>query len=149
VPSTGTILVVDDRRDDVDLLLRTFKQIGVANRIKVCESGEDALEYLSTHPLPALMLLDLKMPGKDGFDVLHEIKRDPELKDLIVIVLTTSSDLHDIKRAYALGANSFLTKPFDLDEFREMVRAFHGYWVLQNNPTPKRRKRTATGIAAV
>jgi CheY-like chemotaxis protein len=82
------------------------------------------------------MLLDLKMPAKDGFYVLRKVKTDPLLRDLIVIVLTTSSDMMDIRVAYQLGANSFLTKPLDLAEFREMIKAFHQYWIIHAKPAP-------------
>ncbi len=141
MPSPGTILIVDDSRDDVDLLLRTFQKVGIANPVHACESAESALAYLETHELPAIVLLDLKMPIRDGFYVLHQVKTRPEWKDLIVIVLTTSADLGDIRMSYELGANSFLTKPFDLSEFRLMVNAFHQYWVLQNKPAPKKGRR--------
>jgi CheY-like chemotaxis protein len=80
------------------------------------------------------MLLDLKMPGTDGFHVLERVKTDPKLKELIVIVLTTSAEVQDIRRAYELGANSFLTKPVNLDEFQDMIAAFHKYWVVTNRP---------------
>ncbi len=86
------------------------------------------------------MLLDLKMPGVDGFSVLSKVKPHPILRDIVIIVLTTSSDLADIQLSYELGANSFLTKPFDLAEFKEMVNAFHQYWIMQNQPAPKRGK---------
>jgi CheY-like chemotaxis protein len=138
MPPPGTILIVDDSRDDVDLLLRTFEKLGIGNPVHACEGADSALAYLETHELPAIMLLDLKMPIRDGFYVLHQVKTRPEWKDLIVIVLTTSSDLGDIRMSYELGANSFLTKPFDLTEFRLMVSAFHQYWVLQNKAAPKR-----------
>ena len=132
----GTILVVDDSQDDIDLLLRTFKQVGVGNRIEVCRTAAEAEHYLNTHELPSVMLLDLKMPAKDGFYVLRKVKTSPMLRDLIVIVLTTSSDMMDIRLAYELGANSFLTKPFDLAEFREMINAFHQYWIIHAKPAP-------------
>jgi CheY-like chemotaxis protein len=140
MPTNGTILVVDDSRDDVDLLLRMFRQIGVGNPVDVCYGGAEALDYLRQHKnnLPAVMLLDLKMPGHDGFWVLNKVKSNPLLRDIVVIVLTTSSDIGDIKLAYELGSNSFLTKPVDLGEFRAMVGAFHKYWVISNQPPPKR-----------
>ena len=118
----GTILVVEDSENDIDLLLRTFKQVGVANPIDVCQSADEAEQYLQNNELPSVMLLDLKMPARDGFYVLRKVKTNPLLRDLIVIVLTTSSDIMDIRLAYELGANSFLTKPLDLAEFREMIR---------------------------
>lgn len=140
MPSAGTILIVDDSADDMQLLLRTFHQLGIQNPVHTCSNGDDALHYLDTHDLPALLLLDLKMPGTDGFKVLSKVKSSPALRDLIVIVLTTSSDQHDIQLSYELGANSFLTKPFDLAEFRETVSAFHQYWVVRNRPAAARGK---------
>ena len=142
VPSSGTILIVDDSPNDVELLLRTFKQVGVQNPIHVCTGGAESLKYLfdTGNEPPAMVLLDLKMPGVDGFHVLNKVKSHPVLKDAVVIVLTTSSDLMDIALAYELGANSFLTKPLDLTEFREMVSAFHNYWVIQNQPAANRGK---------
>jgi two-component system, response regulator len=135
-PTHGTILIVDDSQDDIDLLLRTFKQVGVGNRIDVCRSAAEAEHYLQTHELPSVMLLDLKMPVKDGFYVLRKVKTSPVLRDLVVIVLTTSSYVMDIQLSYELGANSFLTKPLDLSEFREMVNAFHQYWIIHAKPSP-------------
>src|SRR5688500_5829469 len=96
----GTLLLVDDSQSDIDLLLRAFKQLGVNNPMVICHGGREAIEYLSNeaNARPALVLLDIKMPGTDGFAVLKWIKAHPKLKDLIVIVLTTSADLHDIQR---------------------------------------------------
>ena len=140
VPFDGTIVIVDDSPDDVALLQRTFRQVGITNPVKVCDGGRVALDYLldSADEPPSLILLDLKMPGVDGFHVLSKVKNHPTLRDVVVIVLTTSLDQMDIQLAYELGANSFLTKPFDLAEFREMVNAFYKYWIIQNQPPPKR-----------
>ncbi len=143
MPAGGTILVVDDSPDDVTLLLRTFRQLGVRNRIEVCDGGQAALDYLwrDVNSPPAIVLLDLKMPAVDGFQVLRKVKNHPILRDVVVIVLTTSSDRMDIQLAYELGANSFLTKPLDLAEFHEMVNAFHNYWVIHSQPAPVKRGR--------
>jgi CheY-like chemotaxis protein len=131
------ILVVDDSPNDLSLLQRAFQRVGVQNPLAICQGGEEAIQYLLSHKLPCVMLLDLKMPAIDGFQVLSRIKTDAKLKELIVIVLTSSADVHDIKRAYELGANSFLTKPVNLDEFQDMVAAFHKYWVVTNRPIPE------------
>ena len=80
------------------------------------------------------------MPGKDGFFVLRKVKTDPALRDLVVIVLTTSDNVGDIQLAYELGANSFLTKPLHMDELKEMMSAFHKYWIIHAQPTPRRGK---------
>jgi CheY-like chemotaxis protein len=139
VSAKGTILIVDDSAEAVELLLRSFKKCGIQNPIKVCTGGAEALKYLleTTEELPVVTLLDLKMPGVDGFHVLSKIKSRPGLRDMIVIVLTTSSDITDIQLSYELGANSFLTKPVDLTEFQEMISAFHKYWVVNNQAIPK------------
>ena len=140
--SAGRILVIDDSPDDVDLLLRTFRQLRVENPIDVCGSGDAAINHLVTNVAspPSLVLLDLKMPAVDGFQVLQKIKSHPTLRDVVVIVLTTSSDTYDVRVAYELGANSFLTKPLDLDEFRAMVNAFHQYWIVYNKLASSRGK---------
>jgi CheY-like chemotaxis protein len=130
----GTILLVDDSPNDVDLLLRTFQQLAVPNPIEVCRGGQEAIDYLSDsqRAKPALILLDLKMPATDGFAVLKWIKSHPQLKELVVVVLTTSDSIHDIRRAYMIGANSFLTKPVNLDDFKNLISAFHHYWMVSN-----------------
>src|SRR5688572_5459976 len=119
--SNGTILLVDDSPDDLQLLTRTFDQLGVQNPVETCSSADEAIAYLEIQPLPTVMLLDLKMPVHDGFYVLRRVKSSPVWKDLVVIVLTMSSDIYDIRLAYELGANSFLTKPVNLTEFRDMI----------------------------
>lgn len=138
-------MAVDDSPSDMQLLLRTFAQVGIGNPVITFDNADKALNYLldPDNPRPALVLLDLKMPGKDGFYMLTKLKSHAELRNLIVIVLTTSSDLRDIQLAYELGANSFLTKPLDLNEFRTMVSAFHSYWMVQNQPAPSTVAGTA------
>ncbi len=140
--SAGRILIVDDSPDDVDLLLRTLRQLRIENPIQVCSGGEAAIDYLMANvgSPPSLVLLDVKMPAVDGFHVLRRIKSHPTLRDVVVVVLTTSSDMHDVRLAYELGANSFLTKPLDLDEFRAMVNAFHQYWIVYNKLAAPRGK---------
>jgi CheY-like chemotaxis protein len=127
------IIIVDDSLGEVQLFLRTCKQLEIENPILTFDGGEAALAYLrnTDNPLPGIIVLDLKMPGRDGFYVLTQLKADPVLSHLVVVVLTTSSDRSDVVRAYELGANSFLTKPFDLDEFRQMVSAFHDHWIVK------------------
>lgn len=128
-----TIVLVDDSADDVQLFRRTCRQLGISNPIASFEGADAALEYLttSTNPLPAIVVLDLKMPGHDGFYALCQLKAHPILRNVVIIVLTSSSETSDIVRAYDLGANSFLTKPFQLDAFRAMVSAFHDHWIVK------------------
>jgi CheY-like chemotaxis protein len=135
---TKTIMVVDDSPDDTQLLLRTFAQLGIVNPVVTFDNADDAMAHLldPEKTKPSLILLDLKMPRTDGLSMLAKIKAHNELRRLVVIVLTTSADIRDITMAYDLGANSFLTKPLNLDEFRTMVSAFHSYWLVQNQPLP-------------
>jgi CheY-like chemotaxis protein len=142
MPFHGTIVVVDDSPGDVQLLLRTFRQVGVMNPIHVCEGGREALDFLLKNESdpPSVVLLDLRMPVVDGFQVLRTVKSHPTLRDIVVIVLTTSADRYDIQLAYELGANSFLTKPLDLAEFREMVSAFHKFWLIHSQAPEQRGK---------
>jgi len=116
------ILMVEDDTNDALLVLQTLKQASVAHQVQVVPDGQTALAYLSglgiygdreKFPLPALVLLDLKMPGIDGFEVLAWVRQQPQFKDLRVVVLTSSTDGQDLNKAYRLGANSFLLKPFE------------------------------------
>jgi CheY-like chemotaxis protein len=134
----GLILVVDDREDDILMLKRAFTKAKVLNPIQVARSGEEAIAYLkgegrfanrTEFPLPHLLLLDLKMPGLDGFDVIRWVKSQPELKALRIVVLTSSDAIIDVNLAYQLGANSFLVKPVEFQKFVEVSQAIHGYWL--------------------
>ncbi len=131
-------LLVEDNDNDALLLRRAFIKARVLNPLHVAKSGEEALAYLSgsgkyanraEYPLPSLVLLDLKMPGLDGFDVLRWIRSETNLRALRVVVLTSSDELRDINLAYQLGANSFLVKPADFERFVEISQALNGYWI--------------------
>ena len=131
-------LLVEDNPDHVVLLRRAFKKAKLMNPLYAITSGEEAIDYLmgkgkyanrAEFPLPSLVLLDLKMPGLDGFDVLQWIRSQPGISSLRVVVLSTSDEARDIDRAYKLGANSFLVKPNDFDRFVEISMALGGYWV--------------------
>jgi CheY-like chemotaxis protein len=147
----AVILIAEDRDDDVLLIRRAFEMGGVLNPIHVVKNGEEAIEYLkgegryanrSEYPLPALMLLDLKMPRTDGFEVLSWIRAEPSLSNLRVIVLTSSSDMRDVTLAYDLGANSFLVKPMDFKNFVEMSRFLKDHWLRSSRePTISRPRR--------
>jgi CheY-like chemotaxis protein len=132
------ILLVEDNADDAALLRRAFIKARVMNPLHLARTGEEAIAYLggsgryanrSEFALPSLVLLDLKMPGMDGFDVLRWIRQDPTLKALRVVVLSSSDDMRDVNTAYKLGANSFLIKPADFDRFVEISQALNGYWI--------------------
>jgi len=138
MPDVALILLVDDSEDDCTLMRRAFSKAKLLNPLLGLHSGEEALDYLSgsgqytnraEYPLPALILLDIKMPGIDGLEVLRWIRTQPGLRTLRVVMLTTSNDLRDVNAAYQLGANSFLTKPVDFEHFVEVTRALSGYWL--------------------
>lgn len=132
------VLLVEDNEDDVTLIRRAFSKGSVVNPLQIVSSGEEALEYLlgigrysnrHEYPLPELILLDLKLPGIDGIQVLRWIRQQPGLKALRVVVLTSSNALRDATVAYRAGANSFLVKPIDFDEFDNLTNAIQGYWL--------------------
>jgi CheY-like chemotaxis protein len=132
------ILVAEDNADHVLLIQRAFRMSGLVNPLYVVNDGEQAIAYLkgegryanrAEYPLPCLLLLDLKMPNKNGFEVLEWIRSERALGALRVVVLTTSGETQDINRAYQLGANSFLTKPVDFRDFVQLASAIKGYWL--------------------
>ena len=141
--SNGTVLVVEDDPDAVFLLQRAFRKANLQNPIAVARDGQEAIDYLSRqgnyadqerHPLPVVMLLDLKMPRKTGFEVLDWLRRQPALKRLIVVVLTASNQVADINRAYDLGINSYLVKPAEFDTLVQMASSLGHYWLELNEP---------------
>ena len=138
MPERSVILLVDDSDDDILLVQRAFRRGGVTNPLFVVNRGEEAIDYLRGEgkfgnriefPLPDLILLDLKMTGMDGFDVLRWLRSQPGLRAIRVIVLTSSSRIQDVNLAYSLGANSFLTKPLDFDNYIETCSALKNYWL--------------------
>ena len=138
MPERAVILLADDRDDDVLLIRRAFETGEIHNPLFVVNSGDDAIAYLSgegkyasrdEYPLPELLLLDLKMPGTDGFDVLRSIRSHPGLSSLRVVVLTSSEDIRDVNFAYQLGANSFMVKDMDFRNSVEMARIITNYWL--------------------
>ena len=135
------ILIADDSENDVLMLRRAFSQAGVVVPMQAVNDGEEAIAYLKGEgrfanreefPLPDLFLLDLKMPRKNGFDVLEWIRTQPSLVQMRVVVLTTSEEIRDVNRAYMLGAASFLTKPLDFTEFKDTIQAMYNYWISVN-----------------
>lgn len=136
-----TILLVEDDPNDVLLIQRAFRKANVKNHLLVVEDVEAAVLYLSgkehyqdrdRYPLPRLMLLDLKLPRKSGFEVLTWLRQQPDLNRLPVVVLASSTENGDIKQAYNLGANSYLVKPVAFDVLLEMVKTLNLYWLLFN-----------------
>jgi CheY-like chemotaxis protein len=138
------ILLAEDDPNDVLLIGRAFQKAGLPNVLKIVSDGEQAINYLSgkgtyadrdQFPLPFLILLDLKMPGTDGFEVLQWVRHEEELKRLLIVVLTSSHLQEDVDRAYELGANSYLVKPVSFEEMVHMVQRFEAYWT-EINRTP-------------
>jgi CheY-like chemotaxis protein len=142
------ILLVDDSRMDIELTFDAFRQAKLANKIQVAGDGQEALDYLfgegkysdrNVYPLPNLVLLDLKMPGIDGFEVLKRVKSTEVIKRIPVVVLTSSREEGDRALSYDTGANSYLVKPVSFDGFLEVVRQIDGYWLALNVAPPEVR----------
>ncbi len=140
------ILLVEDNRMDVELTLDAFHEAKLLNTIHVASNGQEALDYLfgrgqyadrNTFPKPNLVLLDLKLPGIDGFEVLRQIKSTPILKRLPVVILTSSKEEGDRALSYDHGANSYLVKPVSFDGFMGVVRQIEGYWLSLNVAPPE------------
>lgn len=138
------ILLAEDNPNDVELILAAFQDVNFANEIKVVHDGEQALDYLfrrgtyagRTGLQPAVMLLDLKMPKIDGREVLRQIRAEPTLKHLPVCVLTSSREESDLLGSYQLGANAYVVKPVDFQEFTAAVSKIGFFWALLNEPPP-------------
>ncbi|MEH2062160.1 MAG: response regulator [Nostoc sp.] len=130
------ILLVEDSPEDADLTVEILGDAKVLNRIHVVEDGVEALKLLrqqgdyANAPRPDLILLDLNLPRKDGREVLAELKADPDLKLIPVVVLTTSGADEDILRTYALNANCYVTKPVSLEEFAKVIRSIEFFWLV-------------------
>jgi len=138
------ILLAEDDDNDVLLIQRAFQKAGLRHVLKVVRDGEQAIAYLSgrgvyanrdTFPHPFLVLLDLKMPGTDGFEVLRWVREEPQFKRLLIVVLTSSNLQADVDRAYELGANSYLVKPVEFEEMYHLLQRFEIYW-SEINRTP-------------
>ena len=124
-----TILIVEDSEDDYEATMRAFRRTNLKNPIQRAASGEEALDKLRNgESRPGLVLLDLNMPGLDGRRILAILKSDPVLRKIPVVVLTTSSDERDIEECYALGANTYIQKPVDLDGLFAAVQRLKEYW---------------------
>jgi two-component system response regulator len=140
-----TILLVEDNPDDEALTLRALRKNHILNEVVVARDGVEALDYLfgtgrhegrDTDIQPHLVLLDLKLPKIDGLEVLRSMRADPRTRLQPVAVLTTSNEERDIVSSYALGANSYIRKPVDFDQFMEAVRQLGLYWLVVNVPPP-------------
>jgi two-component system response regulator len=138
---TKIILLVEDNPDDVKLTLRALKKSNILNEVVVAQDGVEALDYLfgtgkfegrDTRIMPQMILLDLKMPRMDGLEVLHRIREDERTKVLPVVILTTSREDKDRIESYKLGANSYIRKPVDFNQFVEAVKQLGLYWLVLN-----------------
>jgi CheY-like chemotaxis protein len=134
MPARKTILVADDDADDTFLLQRAFSKAGVNASLQFARDGHEAIRYLQSsdqqqNPTPDLLLLDLKMPRVDGFGVLQWVRSQPGLKRLLITVLTSSDCPLDVNRAYDLGANSYLVKPFSNEHLVKLVEHLETYWL--------------------
>lgn len=142
------ILLVEDNPDDEALTLRAFGKNNIKNEVVVARDGVEALDYLfgtgahagrNVSQMPQVVLLDLKLPRLDGFEVLRRLRADERTKLLPVVILTTSNEEADRISSYGLGANSFVRKPVEFDRFIEAVRHLGLYWLILNEPPPTPR----------
>ena len=156
MPDQAVILLVEDREDDILLIRRAFRKGYINNPLQVVRDGEEAIAYLSgegkysnraEYPLPDLVLLDLKMPRVDGFEVLKWARGQQGLKGLRIIVLTSSQDMRDVNTAYHLGANSFLVKPMDFEDVVHLSKSISSYWLkLSRGPEVSRPPRNGSKL---
>jgi CheY-like chemotaxis protein len=146
MPEPAHILLVEDNRMDIELTLDAFREAQLSHIIHVVQDGHEALDYLLgrkqfsdrwAHPLPSFILLDLKLPGLDGFEILRQIKAMPLIKRLPVIILTSSKEEGDRALSYDIGANSYLVKPVSFEGFLAVVQQIEGYWLHLNVAPPE------------
>jgi len=161
MPDRGVILLVEDSEEDIILIRQAFMKASVNNPLFVVRDGEEVIRYLEgkdkysnadEYPLPVLVLLDLKMPLADGFEVLKWIRQRQTLKALRIIVLTSSEYIRDVNRAYELGANSFLVKPVDFQDLIGLSRFLREFLQYSKTPEimrpPKQRKPNGPTLGA-
>ena len=139
------ILLVEDNPDDITLTLRALKKNSILNEVVVAKDGVEALDYLfgtgiyagrDTSVMPVVTLLDLKLPKIDGFEVLKRVRSNERTKLIPVVILTSSKEERDLINGYSLGANSYIRKPVDFEQFTEAIRELGLYWILINEPPP-------------
>ena len=149
---TALFLLVEDNTDHVLLFKRAFERAGIINPLQVLKNAHEVMCYLegvgqyrnrAEFPLPAIILLDLKLPGISGFDLLRLIRAQPGLESLRVVVMTSSESIRDVNLAYQLGANSFLVKPVAIESFTQLVQAIQGCWIWTSKAPEAFRGATA------
>ncbi len=140
------ILLAEDNANDAELTLTALRENRLGNEVVLVRDGADALDYLycrngfaaRADGHPAVVLLDLKMPTVDGIEVLRQVKTDPALKHIPVVILTSSREEQDLLRSYDLGVNAYVVKPVDFTEFISAVKTLGGFWAVVNEPPPAR-----------
>jgi CheY-like chemotaxis protein len=151
ITELNRILFAEDSENDAELTLRALKRSGLANEVVWVRDGSLALDYLHTRDTfaarqpgnPCLVLLDLKMPKVNGLDVLRQIKADPALKTIPVVVLTSSSEEQDLVRSYEIGVNAYVVKPVVFEDFLHAVRDLGQFWAVINQPPVRQHSRSA------
>ncbi len=137
----STVLLVEDNEDDAELISYAFEKAGIGNPLLTVSDGDAAVDFMEgvgayadreRHPLPGLILLDLKLPRRSGFEVLEAVRRNGLTQGTPVVVLTSSDQVSDIQRAYRLGANAYLVKPVSRDALLAMVRTLDAFWIKLN-----------------
>src|SRR5438128_10406113 len=139
------ILLAEDSSEDAELVLEALAEYRIANTVLHVKDGEEALDYLyrrgafANYPpiQPAVVLLDLKMPKVDGTEVIKQLKSDPELKRIPVVVMTSSREERDLVNSYNLGANAYVVKPLNFHEFVDAVKQLGAFWAVLNEPPPE------------
>lgn len=154
--SEKVILLVEDNPDDVDLTLRALKKNNISNRVVLARDGEEALDYLfgtgmqaeqGMGLMPVVILLDLKLPKIDGIEVLRRIREDERTRLYPVVILTSSLEEQDLLNGYRFGANSYIRKPVDFEQFNEAVKQLGLYWLLLNEPPPGTKRNSEKEIS--
>ncbi len=137
------ILLVEDSLNDIELILAALKRNNFANPVAVARDGDEALDYFHARgkfagrpALPVVVLLDLKMPRKDGLEVLKELKADPAFRVVPIVMLTSSREEADLVRSYQLGVNAYIVKPVAFGDFLEAIRQTGSFWAVINEPPP-------------